>query len=280
MSIASELQRILDAKTAIQKALINQGYNIPSGSSMDSWAPVIDPTFAGLHLSAGPVMYLSGSVVLQDHWNYETYKVKYGAGGTSTFLSYLEVGQIFDSEGSSFNVDSGEIDNANTIDGWRVPSLDEWLNICSVDSSVRPGATVNGSPNKHYAQIVVSVARRYVETTVDVHGILLFPDNLEISGVALSSFDVSDNTNTVVAESDLNAYLGQGCAFLPCFGQRSDFIMSSWSGFGTSGEYWSTKVHPSVNEGASGLNFSNNNSPHSYDSYRKDPFYLSVRLVK
>lgn len=54
-----------------------------------------------------------------------------------------------------------------------------------------------------------------------------------------------DNTTqtTGVTESELNAYLSQGCAFLPASGWWSSF--GAWSSGGVGGFYWSSTEYGS-----------------------------------
>ena len=242
--------------------------------SLTSWSPnSIDmdwtPTFAGLEIAPGPLYYNGTSFEVKDSWNYDSYNSVYGVNSGSTYFNFIQLGQVFDSDGGSFSKSSGSIDNANTINGWRVPTLDEWA---SIVGTTRAGSTVNGSAGKHYALIKLTGVTHAGSGTPN--GLLIFPDGKTISGKALSGVDNTTQT-TGVTLSELNTYLNQGCAFLSASGCYRDG--DGWGLGGTGGRYWSA----TEDDGSSAcrLYFNNGRLDASFSDDKTSYFY-SVRLVR
>jgi len=103
---------------------------------------------------------------------------------------------------------------------------------------------------------------------------MIFPDGLTITGKAL---DGMDNTTWTIGmtRAELNAYLAQGCAFLPASGSYES--IGGWNGGGTHGEYWSAAGRDQY------FTFFNNyllpGTSMAYGNEKPD-CYFSVRLVK
>lgn len=225
--------------------------------------------FAGLRIAPGPLYYNGTSYEIKDNWNYDSYNSKYGKVSGSTYFSFLEMGQLFDTDGESFTEESGNIDNANTLAGWRMPTAAEWLKILTTDSAVRTGSTVNGNSNKHWAFLqLTGVTHASLSTPT---GLLIFPDDGDFPSSAYLTLPGVDNASSIktgVTLDQLNAFLEAGCVFLP----RSGRFWNFWTDGGYQVYYWS------ANESYYGRALNINESISLVNMEKTD--YLPVRLVR
>ena len=227
----------------------------------------IPATFAGLQIAPGNLYYNGTNYAIAADWNHDSYGSVYGKNSGSYYFDFIEMGQSFDGEGDSFSTTSGSIDNANTLDGWRLPTKTEWESILTTDGSVREGSTVNGAANKHYALVKLTGVTHAGSGTPN--GLLIFPDGCTINGKSLSGMDNTTQT-TGMTEAELNAYLAQGCAFLPTSG-------SSIGGGGEGGRYQSASESSEVT--VYSVHF-NSDLVDSAERVNKSDYFFSVRLVK
>ena len=233
------------------------------------WAP----TFAGLEIAPGPLYYNGTSFEIKDNWNYDSYDSVYGKTAGSTYFNFIEMGQLF--EKADFSESDGNIENLlDPLDGWRLPTQTEWAAI-TTNTTAREGSTVNGRAGQHYAMIeltgVMHAGSSYPA------GLLIFPDGKTITGLILGEMD-NETLNTDVTESELNAYLSQGCVFLPASGHWSN---GTYYEGGHIGYYWTSNELSSYTGESY---FLQSVSMYGYVeliilSGRKD-LYNSVRLVK
>jgi len=202
-------------------------------------------TFAGLQIAAGPLFYNGSSYEIKDSWNFDSFDSVYGKESGSYYFNFFEMGQLF--EDPSFDETMGDIDNVlDPLDGWRLPTSSEWA---SIVGTTRDGSTVNGTPNAHWAYIefpgVTNGAYSYTR------GLLIFPDGTTITGKALQRVDIIYEYDTVndkeihycttgVTVAELNAYLEQGCAFLPEKGYCESYDCESDEWCIDDGYYWSS----------------------------------------
>ena len=214
--------------------------------------PRVVGTFGGLEISAGPVAYEGGALVLKDDWNYDSYGTEYGKTEGSTYFSFVNLGQLFDN--ASFNVNEGAIENnLDPCDGWRLPTGTEVNTIFTTSSATREGSTVNGNINKHYARIQLTGVTHAGSDTPT--GTLVFPDNEMITGKALSGMDNSTIT-TGFTLSELTDYLHQGCAFFPDMGihnSSGDSWEESEQYIWTNGRYLYTGVNHTYSHTGGGI---------------------------
>jgi len=231
--------------------------------------PIPEPpaTFGGLQIAPGNLYFNGTSYAIADGWNHDSYNSVYGKNNGSYYFNFVEMGQFFDADGDSFSTASGSIDNANTLDGWRLPTKTEWESILTTDGSVREGSTVNGAANKHYALVKLTGVTHAGSGTPN--GLLIFPDGCTINGKSLSGMDNTTQT-TGMTEAELNAYLAQGCAFLPTSG-------SSIGGGGEGGRYQSASESSEVT--VYSVHF-NSDLVDSAERVNKSDYFFSVRLVK
>ena len=203
-------------------------------------------TFAGLQIAPGPLYYNGTSYEIKNDWNVTSYKSVYGKVEGSTYFNFIEMGQLF--EKADFGKQDGNIDNIlNPFNGWRLPTLAEWQAIATTDPSVRPGSTVNGTPNAHWAFITITGVSHADSNTP--RGLLVFPDGKSITGKALVGFDkcyttdyneeTDERTVTSYITRDITAtelaeYLSQGCIFLPTTGY---YYYNSWDDVAGLAEY-------------------------------------------
>ena len=235
--------------------------------------PTKVPSFGGLQIASGPLMYDGGKYVIKDNWNYSSYNSAYGKTEGSTYFNFIEMGQLFEKPG--FTTSDGDIENLlDPLDGWRMPTQAEWSTLTTGASpgTTRTGSKVNGNDGSKYALIKLSGATH--ATASDPNGLLLFPDGKTITGKTLSGINNTTQT-TGVTLAELQGYLDQGCAFLPASGYYSDGV--SWYYAGSFGRCWSA----TENDASSGyyLYFHSSNVNPSINN-SKSSLYFPVRLVK
>ncbi len=233
-------------------------------------------SFAGLEIAPGPLYYNGSSYEVKDSWNYDSYNSVYGKAAGSYYFSFIEMGQLFEKAG--FSASDGNIENLlDPLDGWRLPTQAEWEAI-TMNTSVRDGSTVNGSAGKHYAMIQLTGVTHASSSTPN--GLLLFPDGKTITGKTLSGMDNFTQT-TGVTLSELNAYLAQGCVFLPGSGTyEPDDIhtyLPPWQKGGYDG-FYRCSTEESSNNGYE-LYFTD---AYSFTDLTRDKTitYSSIRLVR
>ena len=199
-------------------------------------------SFGGLYFTPGPLVYNGADFQVQPYWDsVNSYGSKYGLTSGSTYFTFIEIGQRFDSRGSSFSNSSGNINNGNPLSwqgkNWRVPSIDEFLMLVGTGGfyGSRNGSTVNGNANKHYSKITTNIT--YASGT-NIGGFIFFPDNQTITGRTLSNFDSTTNAATGVTEAELDNYINQGCVFLPLSGEYH--YSKGWQYRNTAGYDWSS----------------------------------------
>ena len=265
-------------RNAITCILSGDANEITFDVSVEDWgANAIDlgefplpPTFGGMELAPGPLMYEGGSYVIKEDWDNESYSSGiYGKNNGSSYFNFIEMGQLF--EKADFTQDDGSIENLlNPLDGWRLPTYEEWDTIRGFGTVPRTGATVNGNSGKCYATIQLTGVSHAGSTTPK--GILIFPDNKTITGKALDGFGQTFLT-TGVTLSELQNYLDQGCVFLPGDG-------TWWQGnngrVGNEGYYMSASAR--YTDENFYLWFTGTST--YIESCRRSTMWLSVRLVR
>lgn len=234
------------------------------------WTP--PATFGGLDIAPGPLYYNGSSYAMYSDWNHSSYYSAYGKNAGSTYFNFIQMGELF--EKSGFSSSDGSIENTlNPLDGWRLPTRAEWCTLTTGASpgTSRAGSTVNGNSGAKYALIqLTGVAHASSPTPI---GLLLFPDGKTITGKTLSGINNTTQTTGVTA-SELNAYLEQGCVFLP---EGGYCYVGDWDYGGSYGSYWSSTEY---NSGYAYcfLFYSSNFDP-SW-CYNKSYYYFPVRLVR
>ena len=192
----------------------------------------VKTTIGGLEIAPGPLMYEGGKYVIATDWTACSFNNTYGENEGSTYFLPQQIGVLY--EGSGYNKNTSEpIQNlTDPLNGWRLMTKTEHSKLLTNSESVRPGSTVNGLSNKHYASIQISNPGLYGLTTLN--GVLIFPDDETITGKTLNNFD-NDTTNTGITITEVNEYIDKGCAFIPSFA----FYQTSWptSLFGQNGFY-------------------------------------------
>ena len=92
MSISSEIQRLQQAKADIYRALSRRGIHIPSGSTVDEYAPFIDPITSGETITYldNPQGYLSFKFVTDGTVKWQNVKgdIEYSKNGGSTWTAF------------------------------------------------------------------------------------------------------------------------------------------------------------------------------------------------
>lgn len=180
--------------------------------------------FGGFQITSGPLCYNNSTYEWKNVWSDTSWETEWGTYDGSTYLSFVEIGKYFDSDGSSFTETSGDIDNSNNINGYRIPTIDELRTILG---TTRNGAKVNGVSGCHYAGITLTTT--YFNNN-EPFGLLLFPDDVSITGIALNNIDTL-NVQSGVTIEELNNYINQGCVFIPGAGVNTN---GSWYSGGVS----------------------------------------------
>jgi len=170
-------------------------------------------TFGGLYIAQGNMYYDGSQFRIADDWTYHSNDVSRGLNVGSSFFEWDECHDA-------------------TVDDWRLPTRSEWQTILTTSSAVRPGSTVNGVANKHWA--VIELPDYYY-----TDGLLVFPDGKSLYGYNLGVMDDPSDL-TPIDVSILNEYLQQGCIFLPAFGYWED-VMDWVTDFNQSYYYSSTE---------------------------------------
>ena len=223
--------------------------------------------FGDLVFASGPLYYGNDGYEIKDSWNYSSYGTVYGKTVGSTFFNFIEMGDLFKKSG--FSSSDGQILNTlDPLDGWRLPTKDEWDYIVG---STRPGSTVNGSTNKHYA--FINFIHDNDVNTVNLHGVLIFPDNETITGAALTYMDSGGTTQDLTLEQ-FNNYLSQGCIFL-----HNEGFAQTGSGFSAGNNYlgyWSS----SEGSSSSVAYILTDQGTLTTSNYSKSNGYLPVYLVR
>ena len=188
-------------------------------------------SFGGLQISSGPLYYNGNEYAIHEHWNNDSYKSAYGTNAGSTYFSFTNLGKLFEKE--DFTSSDGNIDNLlNPLNNWRLPTKDEWQNI--IINNERIGSTVNGTSGCRYSLIqLINVTHAENNTP---KGLLIFPDKAIITGRALNGFNSISRITTNVTNDELEVYLNQGCAFIPCSGYNG----GNWRDGGSIGRYQSS----------------------------------------
>ena len=240
------------------------------------------PSFGGLNVAPSNLYYNGSAFVIKDaDWNHDSFNAVYGLSEGSYYFNFIQLGKYFDADGESFSTLSGSIDNTHTVsyagyDDWHVPTSAEWGRIVTSDSAVRPGASVNGTPNMHYALVVLSGVS--YAGAASPAGLLLFPDESQITGKVLTGMDNNTCTNGVTAD-ELAEYLSQGCAFIPAGGL---YFGEGWRFAGASAYYWTATEHEGTTGHADSFVFASTNVVVPPSDYKdnKTGDHLSVRLVR
>ena len=265
---------------------------------------VIPVMFGGLQIASGNLYKTADGWAMADSPldGLDTFASKYGASTTgSYYFNFLEMGALFEKAG--FATSDGNIENLlDPLDGWRLPTKDEWT---TLTTGTRSGASVthgggSASGVKYYKVLVDLTGSAYAgkgqssystnggagastyNATNYQAGLLLFPDDASIT--TTYTFPTAANTTNVaylvsngsgaMTYTQLTDLLSQGCALLPAAGYYSN---GSWwrPGYGTI--WWSSTQ--------SGTNMAYNLSFDYSDLYpanftNKSPCYSPVRLVK
>ena len=211
-------------------------------------------TFAGLEISRGPVFFHQGKFVHPESfavpygWKINSYEKAFGKTDGSTYFNWNEVRDI-------------------NLDGWRLPTKDEWEKI--VETS-RRGAVYNGKPGSCFALIQVDVPFAGRETC---NGVLLFPDDAVINGIEIGNINQCYKDD--VSELNLNVLLKQGCMFLPASGCY-DSDVDGWYYGGNEGNYWSSTQNGTNDAWCLEID----GGDVSKSGIDKSCYYCSVRLVR
>ena len=196
--------------------------------------------FGGYMFTPGPLVYEYGQFRVQGSWNEKNSRTsKYGVTEGSTYFNFIQLGQRFDSRGSSFSNSSGNIDNSNPTSfdkycDWKIPTRDALRKLIgTIYGYTRTGATVNGYSKKHYCRISTNITYAGVS---NMGGYLFFPDNQVITGRTLSYFDSTTLAASNVTSEELNSFIKKGCLFFPLMGSC---YLGNWYNEGAAGFVWS-----------------------------------------
>lgn len=173
-----------------------------------------EPTIAGLILQPCNASILDSNKRLgaaYNDWNHDSYKSIEGANVGSYYHFHDAIGTYTVAPYAGYN-------------DWRIPSKDE---LYAIAKTTRPGSSVNGVGNYHWACIRLNSSVTHCGTT-SPYGFIIFPDYADIIASREFYCDGGFYGNEEVTLAQLNEYLSQGCAFLPDSG--SPFSGWSWGG--------------------------------------------------
>ena len=170
-----------------------------------------DHLFAGLEIAPNNCIFRGGwydkngkmefiDEVLYKPWKYDHWAIQ----DKSCWFSFNDLGWYFDNK--KFDNDSGDIQCNTKVNGYRIPTFEEWQAILGTD---RAGSTVNDKDNCHYS---------FIECN-KIHGLLLFPDNEKIKGADIKC-DIDNGKFSEITEDDLMKYIKAGCVFLEYLGDN------------------------------------------------------------
>lgn len=210
------------------------------------------PSFGGISICPAPLYYGANGFKIKDNdWNHNSFKSIKGLNEGSYYFSFLDLASYFDSRGSSFDWNSGNIDNANKIsyggyDDWRLPTRMEFIKLINYNISGythRNGCTVNGVSGYFYSRVLLSDVD--IDTNLP-NGLIIFPDDKEIFGVNLQKNYLGFDQN--ITNNQLLEYISQGCIVLPCTGDYGISWLNNWStqSNSTAGIYMTNTVDSSA----------------------------------
>ena len=209
-------------------------------------------TFGGLMIAPAPLYYDGTTFIIKDDdWNHGSYNSTQGLTTGSYYFQRSDL-VYFHSGGYVSSYDS--IDNNGSrisyglYDDWRLPTQSDVNKILTTDASVRPGSTVNGQVNKHYAKVQLSGVSG--PTGSNPYGLIIFPDNesfsLKANSVSINTFDTYNaGFSSGMTLSELQDALDHGCVFLPATGC---YYNSSWQN-PSYGYYGTTNVQTYYSSG-------------------------------
>ena len=216
---------------------------------------------------------------------------------------YLMKGEPLNNTKAYTNQDSYDLSRSDIEGGkswtWRVPSNEDWKYLL-LTSYVRPGARVrNGSSAEYtsgwkFVKVLVSdmagagtsnedgtaalAADATAPSTDYQAGLLIFPDNVDITGTFEILGDQNANAafnTTKITKENLDNLVNAGCAFLPAVGR---WYSTSFGAVGNDGSYWSCSKTATTDVYC--LRFTNNYFvPHTSGAWVSDSF-RSVRLIR
>ncbi len=198
-------------------------------------------SFGGITFTPGPLYWSGGCFRVLDDWK-DTMGIISGSYGSilgrnegSAYFSLCDMASVFDSKGddweTAFLNESGwgrfDIDNSGAVSyggcEWRMITQTEaqLLTGTAYDDNYNPitrsGSTVNGTAGCFCADVKVSSDTAFVNNR---KGVLLFPDDAVMTGAEVRCNSYLGGPGTTLTEAQVDAYVQQGCVFLPCWGQR------------------------------------------------------------
>ena len=236
----------------ITTTLGGRGTEIEFGVEIAAWDEttqdvdfLAEPSIAGLIFAPGDLYTTGSGFAIADSWEstIAAYNNSITTQGSTAagryYFNWYELGKIFDSAGENFT-DGRDIDNTNKINGFRMPTADEWELV--FDGS-RAGATVNGHAGVRWCYAVVNGVTGGLNGSNKQAGIIIFPDgkNFINAGITDEIFNAVDDDNNEwynksMTLAQLNDLISAGCVFLPAAGGYSAGG-SNWYVGGVTGFY-------------------------------------------
>lgn len=225
--------------------------------------------FGGLYLSPGYLVETVDGYSLSE-------------GGQLEILQYYQVGDAFSTlplPRYYHRYQWGWNTDPLVIDGFTIPTLEQYETILGTSTVPREGATVNDVPGKHYAMVAVDLTGSEYESygfsgNNTINGLLLLPDRASFSCPELTSLDDPQSLNSLSYNRLIDLCSGSnGCAFLPFAGRFYQDI--GWSA--NFGCYWTSSGSPDHLSWKYSLYFDVGSI--ESNNYGAAPMFYPVRMV-
>lgn len=208
--------------------------------------------YNGYEIAKGNVIYENSEIKISDNPFTTSYGKVFGENEGSTFFSYNTAYQI-------------------NINGWHTPTVSEYDTILDTESNK---CTVNGIL-MHFAFISTE--------SMTYNGILLFPDDENITGETIITYDAIEGTTNSISYQGLLHYLDNGCVFM---GITNSYYNDAWSNGG--GNYltceknaWGSYMFTFyISNFGSNVGHYNISKPESSSSVINDNRCYGVRLIR
>lgn len=308
ISVTSVVAKLDDAVIASVNSVVS-GWNAARAHGKKATA-AFAPSMASMVLAPGNLYTSSGTLAISpncyDHIylsEVASYESSYSASDRVLF-NWNEIYFLMSSTGLTTMPSSSDATTAHSGsyeslaksdfgDGysWRVPSSNDWAEIIHGPlAASRPGAKLTytvgaaAAKTKEGAQMTRISLTDYTLEHTGALGLLIFPDNIEITATFEGGKEASINTSgasadaLTITKSNLDALISAGCAFLPTNGM---FLTggASVSNATAAANYYSSTENADNTANANRARIQNKSTVVT-QAYAKGGLWCGVRLVR